>query len=131
MTQPGDSGPPLEDRVKTVLRRNLPQITMHGGEASVLEVDHDRGVAHVRLTGTCSGCGISPMTIRAIETRLPAEIPEIDRVVAETGTPEEDSAGDHRDHGMGGHPAGGGVSLDYEGEIPEWRKGKSADTRKK
>ena len=112
----------LERDVETFLQGNLPQIAMHGGDASVLDVDPEAGRVRIRLAGACSGCGISPMTIQAITNRLPAEVPGIDEVVAETGTVEPDrgeSGGEH--HGMG-HPAGGGVSLDYEGEIPDWRK---------
>lgn len=60
------------------------------------------------------------MTIQAIKSRLPEEIPAIDEVHVTTGTvePAEESGGHDA---MGGHPAGGGVSLDYEGEVPDWR----------
>jgi len=119
----------LESRVTAFLQANLPQIALHGGDASVVELDPDVGRVTLRLSGACSGCGISPMTIQAIKTRLPAEIAEITEVVAETGPPVSTDAGADADgsqaashHGMGGHPAAGSMNLDFEGEIPEWRR---------
>lgn len=75
----------LEKRVKNFLRRNFPQIQMHGGSAAIEELDPEAGRAVVQLSGACSGCGISPMTVQAIEARMVQEIPEIDDVEAKTG----------------------------------------------
>ena len=75
----------LEQRVEHFLRRNFPQIQMHGGSAAVEELDPEAGRAVVQLSGACSGCGISPMTVQAIEARMVQEIPEIDDVEARTG----------------------------------------------
>lgn len=103
------------------LNKNFPQIQMHGGNASILDLDPDAGTVTVLLGGACSGCGISPMTIQAIKSRMVEEIPEINEVVAETG----EMGGDDEEEGhsaMGGHPAGGGVTQNYSGDIPDWRK---------
>lgn len=81
----GDAAADLERRITDFLSRNFPQIRMHGGSASVEEVDPDTGEVTIRLGGACSGCGISPMTIRAITSQLPDAIPEIETVNAETG----------------------------------------------
>jgi len=110
----------LEGEVRTFLKRNFPQIEMHGGDATVARCDPETGTASITLTGACSGCGISPMTVQAIKARLPDEIDAIDEVRVETGSPE-DEEGDHHG-GMGGHPAGGGINLDPDAEIPDWRK---------
>lgn len=114
----------LEGQVRTFLQRNFPQIEMHGGDATVCECDPETGVATVRLSGACSGCGISPMTVQAIKARLPEEIATIEEVSVDVGTePEEgDEGGDHHG-GMGGHPAAGGANMQIdESEVPDWRK---------
>ncbi|MFB6280494.1 MAG: NifU family protein [Haloferacaceae archaeon] len=91
----GDAAADLERRVTDFLSRNFPQIRMHGGNASVEAIDPETGEITIRLGGACSGCGISPMTVRAITSRLPDAIPEIETVHAETGGPdaEEEGAG--------------------------------------
>lgn len=67
------------------LRRNFPQIQMHGGTAAVDNIDHETGTVTVRLGGACSGCGISPMTVNAIKSRMVKEISEVEEVEAVTG----------------------------------------------
>lgn len=106
------------------LKKNFPQIQIHGGNASILNLDPESGSVTVLLGGACSGCGISPMTIQAIKSRMVKEIPEIEEVVAETG--EMGSGNDDEGHSSGSHgghhPAGGGVTQNFSGDMPEWRK---------
>jgi len=94
----------LREDVTNFLRRNFPQIQMHGGSAAITNLDMDEGSVSLRLGGACSGCGISPMTIQAIKSRMTKEIPEITRVHADTGM----------DGGHGG--GGGGMSPSFPGE---------------
>jgi Fe-S cluster biogenesis protein NfuA len=75
----------LREEVANFLRRNFPQIQMHGGAAAVRDLDVETGEVTVVLGGACSGCGISPMTIQAIKSRMVKEIPEIEEVHANTG----------------------------------------------
>ena len=91
----------LRERITNFLRRNFPQIQMHGGSAAIQNLDRETGSVTIQLGGACSGCGISPMTIQAIKTRMVKEIPEIEAVHAETGM-------------GGGH--GGGTSPSFPGE---------------
>ncbi len=100
-------GDDLEERVTNFLRRNFPQIQMHGGSAAIQDIDRETGEVSIALGGACSGCGISPMTIQAIKSRMVKEIPEIEQVHAQTGM-EGDSGG------MGG--GGGGMSPSFPGE---------------
>ncbi len=72
----------LRDRVNGFLERNFPQIWMHGGTAAIEDLDPETGEVHLRLGGACSGCGISPMTVQAIKSRMAKEIPEIETVHA-------------------------------------------------
>ena len=85
-TDSEDATDDLRERITNFLRRNFPQIQMHGGSAAIQNIDRDAGSVTVQLTGACSGCGISPMTIQAIKTRMVKEIPEIETVNASTGT---------------------------------------------
>jgi Fe/S biogenesis protein NfuA len=75
----------LRERITNFLRRNFPQIQMHGGSAAIQNLDRQEGTVTIQLGGACSGCGISPMTIQAIKTRMTKEIPELDTVHASTG----------------------------------------------
>jgi len=93
----------LRERITNFLRRNFPQIQMHGGSAAIQQLDPESGEVTVALGGACSGCGISPMTIQAIKSRMVKEIPEITTVNATTGL---DGGGDH----------GGGMSPSFPGE---------------
>src|SRR6056297_3571364 len=94
----------LKERVSNFLRRNFPQIQMHGGSAAIQDLDRETGEVSIQLGGACSGCGISPMTIQAIKTRMVKEIPEIEEVHAHTGM-------DGGSEGMGG----GGMSPSFPG----------------
>ena len=96
----------LRERITNFLRRNFPQIQMHGGSAAIQRLDREAGEVHIQLGGACSGCGISPMTIQAIKSRMVKEIPEIEQVHAETGMD-------------GGGGRGGGMSPSFPGETSD------------
>jgi Fe-S cluster biogenesis protein NfuA len=102
----------LRERISNFLRRNFPQIQMHGGSAAIQNIDREKGSVTVMLGGACSGCGISPMTIQAIKSRMVQEIPEIEVVHADTGM----SGGEGMSGGAGGtspsFPGSGGESPD-------------------
>jgi Fe-S cluster biogenesis protein NfuA len=102
-TEASDGDDELKERVTNFLRRNFPQIQMHGGSAAIQHLDREEGEVTIMLGGACSGCGISPMTIQAIKSRMVKEIPEINTVNAETGM----------DGGGGGM---GGSSPSFPGE---------------
>lgn len=84
-SEDGDAEDELRERISNFLRRNFPQIQMHGGSAAIQNLDREKGEVTVMLGGACSGCGISPMTIQAIKSRMTQEIPEIETVHADTG----------------------------------------------
>jgi Fe/S biogenesis protein NfuA len=85
MSAESQDGDDLEERVNNFLRRNFPQIQMHGGTAAIQSIDREEGIVDLQLGGACSGCGISPMTIQAIKSRMTKEIPEVETVHADTG----------------------------------------------
>ena len=109
-TEGGDDD--LRERITNFLRRNFPQIQMHGGSAAIQQLDRESGEVHIQLGGACSGCGISPMTIQAIKSRMTKEIPEISTVHADTGM----GGGADGDLGGMGHSGGDGMSPSFPGD---------------
>ena len=110
-TETSDADNDLRERITNFLRRNFPQIQMHGGSAAISHLDMETGEVHIQLGGACSGCGISPMTIQAIKSRMVKEIPEIETVHADTGM-DGGADGD-----LGG--TGGGMSPSFPGETSD------------
>ncbi|PSQ11245.1 hypothetical protein BRC93_06420 [Halobacteriales archaeon QS_5_70_15] len=110
----------LRERISNFLRRNFPQIQMHGGSAAIQNIDREEGSVTVMLGGACSGCGISPMTIQAIKSRMVQEIPEIEVVHADTGMQGSE--------GMSGGAGGGGMTPSFpgDGESPDDDEGPQA-----
>lgn len=96
----------LRERISLFLRRNFPQIRMHGGDAVIQDLDPDEGTVTIQLSGACSGCGLSPMTIQALKDRMTKEIPEITEVYANTGMGNVSSS----PSSTGGGPSRGGGS---------------------
>jgi Fe-S cluster biogenesis protein NfuA len=118
-TDSADGSDELRERISNFLRRNFPQIQMHGGSAAIQDLDREAGEVTIMLGGACSGCGISPMTIQAIKSRMTQEIPEIDTVHADTGMDggTEGMAGGAMSPSFPG-PDGGGDGDDEGPEAP-------------
>jgi Fe-S cluster biogenesis protein NfuA len=70
----------LERRTRNYLSNNVPQIQQHGGHFEIRDVDEEAGRVTVAIGGACSGCGIAPMTMQAIEQRLPENVEEVTEV---------------------------------------------------
>lgn len=61
-----------------------PNVEAHGGQVNVLDFDPETGVLHTQLSGSCSGCAGSTMTLKmGIESTLMHFIPEISAVTSE------------------------------------------------
>jgi Fe-S cluster biogenesis protein NfuA len=70
------------DQVLETLREGL---AMHAGNVELLDVDPATGKVTVRLMGTCVGCPMSDLTLKAgIEETLMQMIPEVTEVVNAT-----------------------------------------------
>ena len=74
----------LAARLERFMHRQFPQISMHGGQAGIEHIDEETGEVFLTLGGACSGCGISPMTIQALESRMLVEFDEVTAVHAST-----------------------------------------------
>jgi Fe-S cluster biogenesis protein NfuA len=71
----------IKEKVEKSLDKVRPALMADGGNVELIEVED--GVVKVRLTGACSGCPMSQMTLKlGIERHLKKEIPEIKEVVA-------------------------------------------------
>jgi len=70
----------LKEKVEGVLDKVRPMLQRDGGDVELVDVQDD-GIVKVRLTGACSGCPMSTMTLKnAIEETIKKEIPEIKSV---------------------------------------------------
>ncbi|MCS6819879.1 MAG: NifU family protein [Chitinophagales bacterium] len=79
-------------RVEASLDTMRPYLKDDGGNVEVIGITRELEVL-VKLTGSCSTCPQSYMTMRAgIETAVKQAVPEIKRVVAVNQNPEEPAA---------------------------------------
>lgn len=70
----------LKEKVEGVLGKVRPMLQRDGGDVELVDVQDD-GIVKVKLTGACSGCPMSTMTLKnAIEETIKNEIPEIKAV---------------------------------------------------
>ena len=70
----------LKDKVEEVLGKVRPLLQRDGGDVELVDVQDD-GTVKVKLTGACSGCPMSTMTLKnAIEETIKKEVPEIKAV---------------------------------------------------
>ena len=72
----------MKEQVETALSKIRPLLNADGGDVKLVDVSDD-GVVKVQLTGACSGCPMSQMTLKmGIEKLLKEEIPEVKEVVS-------------------------------------------------
>lgn len=72
----------VETRVQRALDSVRPYLKSHGGNVELISVE--RGVARLRLEGSCRGCPSSAATLRlTVEDAVRAAAPEIERIDAD------------------------------------------------
>lgn len=72
----------MKEKVEAALEQLRVPLQMDGGDVELVEVTDD-GVVKVRLTGACSGCPMSQMTLKmGIEQNLKEIVPEVKEVVS-------------------------------------------------
>lgn len=70
----------ITEKVQAALEQVRPNLQRDGGDVELVEVTND-GVVKVRLTGRCSGCPMSQMTLKmGIERFLKTNVPEVKTV---------------------------------------------------
>lgn len=71
----------LREQVEAVLAKVKPLLQRDGGDVQLIDITPD-GVVKVKLTGACSGCPMSTLTLKnAIEDTIKKEIPEVKSVI--------------------------------------------------
>ncbi|HDR00454.1 MAG TPA: NifU family protein [candidate division WOR-3 bacterium] len=72
----------VRDRIAKVLDEDVrPNLKADGGDVELVEIT-DEGEVRLRLTGACSGCPFSTMTLAfGVERVLKEKVPEIVKVV--------------------------------------------------
>ncbi len=70
----------MKEQVEAVLAKVRPTLQADGGDIELIDVKD--GVVQVHLSGACSGCPMSQMTLKhGVEAALKAAIPEVKEVV--------------------------------------------------
>lgn len=70
----------MRDKIEEVLNQIRPSLRADGGDVELVDVKD--GTVSVKLTGACSGCPMSTLTLKnGIERLLKEEIPGIKEVV--------------------------------------------------
>jgi Fe-S cluster biogenesis protein NfuA len=71
----------MREKVEEILDMIRPSLVADGGNVELVDVED--GVVKLKLTGACSGCPMSTMTLKnGIERILKQEIPEVKEVVS-------------------------------------------------
>jgi len=72
----------MKEKVEKALEKIRPMLEADGGNVDLVEVTDD-GIVKLKLTGTCSCCPMSQMTLKmGIERILKQEVPEVKEVIA-------------------------------------------------
>jgi Fe-S cluster biogenesis protein NfuA len=72
----------MKGRVEKAIKNIRPSLQADGGDVKLVEIT-ENGVVKVRLTGACSGCMMSQVTLKyGIERYLKQRIPEVKKVEA-------------------------------------------------
>ena len=79
----------MREKVEAVINEIRPLLQADGGDIELVAIEG--GVVKVRLRGACAGCPGAQMTLKmAVERRLKAQVPEVERVESVAGaTPQK------------------------------------------
>ena len=73
----------MKEQVEKWLEYMRPAFQRHKGDITLVDVDEKTGIVRVRLEGTCKGCALSDMTLKAgVEATLIDEVPGVTEVIA-------------------------------------------------
>ena len=95
--------------IKSILEEKVaPSVAAHNGSIGFINFAMDTGVATLKLSGSCSGCAMSKITLqRGVETTLKHYVPEVKSIIGQD---------DEEDAGQGYEPY---IPKDKE---PDWKK---------
>ena len=80
----------IVDEIEKVLKdRVMPSVAAHNGEIKF--ISFHRGVVRLLLSGSCSGCAMSKITLeRGVESMLKHYIPEVQSIIGEDDAEAKD-----------------------------------------
>ena len=69
--------------IKSILEEKVaPSVAAHNGAIGFIDFATDTGVATLKLSGSCSGCAMSKITLhRGVEDMLKHYVPEVQAIV--------------------------------------------------
>ena len=72
----------IVEEINSIVERNIqPSVEMHGGVVKLQDCDMDTRVALMLMSGACSGCASSSITLKlGVENMLKHYIPEVNAV---------------------------------------------------
>ena len=72
--------------IKTVLEEKVaPSVAAHNGAIGFIDFAMDTGVATLKLSGSCSGCAMSKISLhRGVEDMLKHYVPEVQAIIGKT-----------------------------------------------
>ena len=72
----------IVEEINSIVEKNIqPSVEMHGGVVKLQDFDMDTGVALMLMSGACSGCASSSVTLKlGVENMLKHYIPEVNAV---------------------------------------------------
>jgi Fe-S cluster biogenesis protein NfuA len=72
----------MKEQVQKAIDTIRPSLQADGGDVELVDVSAD-GIVKVKLTGACSGCPMSQMTLKmGIEKIIKKEVPEVKEVLS-------------------------------------------------
>lgn len=75
--------PYMQERIEELLEAVRPALARHGGNVEFVDFSKDSGQLQVRLVGTCKGCPMADLTLKAgIEAFICDELPDVREVIA-------------------------------------------------
>ena len=70
----------MREQIQEALEKIRPALQRDGGDIELVDVEED-GIVRVRLTGACSGCPMSQMTLKqGVERVVKQMVPEVKSV---------------------------------------------------
>ena len=69
--------------IKSILEEKVaPSVAAHNGAIGFIDFAMDTGVATLKLSGSCSGCAMSKITLhRGVENMLKHYVPEVQAII--------------------------------------------------
>ena len=70
------------EEINSIVEKNIqPSVEMHGGVVKLQDFDMENGVALMLMSGACSGCASSSVTLKlGVENMLKHYVPEVNAV---------------------------------------------------